>query len=174
MSGIASSEPVTYQTEDFVVFASQIRQGRMRLYRRIALGLVGIALLTLLLDGLMHRDMPWWQDALALLAALMLWALASPAVQGRMIWQSTRRSKELRAPHSFAVTEEGLGIQAGEGRSVLKWSAISQLSVEAERLFVFASAASAYIVPRRAFAAPAEFEAFIEAARSEWKRHHRL
>ena len=174
MTAIASSEPAIYRAEDFVAFARQIRQGRMRLYRRSAAGLVVVVLLTLLFDWVTTQPLPWWQDGLALLAALMLWALASPGVQGRMIWQNSRRSRELRAPHTFAVTEEGFDVHAGEGHSVIKWSAIREISVEDGLLFVFASARSAYIVPRRAFATPPEFDDFIKCARAEWKRHHRL
>ena len=174
MNGIASSEPVTYRAEDFVAFAGQIRQGRMRLYRRIAAGLVAVVLLTLLFNWVTNQPLPWWQDGLALLAAGMLWALASARVQGRMIWQNSRRSKELRAPHSFAVTEDGFDVQAGEGHSVVKWSAISKIAVEDGLLFVFVSAMSAYIVPPRAFGAQSEFDDFIERARTEWRRHHRL
>lgn len=173
MNDAPTSEPVTYNRDDFVALARQIRQERMKLYRRIALVLVGLMVLTLALNWLVGFELPWWQIGLGLVGAALLWSLASPAVQGRLIEQNARRLRVLE-PQWFEAVAEGFEARSDRGHSLVRWSAVRRLEVEGTRLFVFVSPDSAYIVPSRAFAADADFEAFVSAARECWKMHHHL
>ena len=173
MSETPTSEPLTYNRDDFVALARQIRQERMQLYRHIALGLVGLMFVTFGLNWLMGLALPWWQVGLGLISAAMLWAFALPQVQGLLIRQSARRMRNLD-PLSFAVVAEGFEARSDRGHSLVKWSAVHSIEVEDGRLFVFVARDSAYIVPSRAFAADADFDAFVRATRERWKMHHRL
>jgi hypothetical protein len=173
VSEALTSSEVTYSNDDFVAFARQIRQGRMRLYRRIAAVFAILMPLMLALDAALRQPLPWWQAALGIAAAAMLWTLASPRVQGRMIQREARRLG-LASGQSFAVTDEGLEARAESGHTLTKWSAIREVRVAEGRLFAFVSDTSAYIVPRRIFGSDAEFEAFAAAAEQGWEKRHRL
>lgn len=47
----------------------------------------------------------------------------------------------------------------------IRWPAIERIAVTDGALYCYWNAAGAVIIPRRAFASPAEFDAFVEAAR---------
>jgi hypothetical protein len=173
MSEPLASAEVTYDRDDFRAFARQIRQERMQLYRRIAVALVILMGVTLALYAILRQPLPLWQAGLGLVAAALLWTLASPVVQGKLIEQRARRS-ELLVPQSFEIADEGFEARSSRGHSLVKWSAIPAFEIEDGRLFVFVSHESAYIIPRRAFADDAKFDAFVTAARERWTLHHRL
>ena len=173
VSDAPASEPLIYNRDDFVALARQIRQERMQLYSHIAIGLVGLMIVTFGLNWLIGLALPWWQVGLGLIAAALLWALASPQVQGLLIRYSAHRMRNLD-PLSFAVVAEGFEARSDRGHSLVKWSAVHSIAVDDARLFVLILRDSAYIVPRRAFAADADFDAFVRATRECWKMHHRL
>ncbi len=64
--------------------------------------------------------------------------------------------------------------ESERGKTEVKWSAVPRIHVEGERLFVYSTPRLAFIVPQRAFADDAHFEAFVEAVRRYWEQHHRL
>src|SRR4051794_19189856 len=145
----------------------------MRLYRRIAIVFAVLIGVTLALDAALRQPLPWWQAALGIPAAAMLWTLASPHVQGRIIQREARRLG-LASGQSFAVTDEGFEGRAEGGDTFTKWSAIREVRVTERRLFAFVPAPGAYIVPRRFFARDGEFEAFAAAAEQGGEKRHRL
>lgn len=67
--------------------------------------------------------------------------------------------------HRLTISPEGVSDETefGEGKSA--WAAVEQVGANADYFFVYLSAASAFIVPRRAFVHDWNFDDFVATAR---------
>ena len=63
---------------------------------------------------------------------------------------------------------------AAKARIPSRWSAVPKIGETEGRLFVYLTRRQAFIVPRRAFEADDDFNAFAQAAKYHWKQHPRL
>ncbi len=77
---------------------------------------------------------------------------------------SEGKNRALFGRHRVALSAEGI-TEAGElSQSATAWAAVERVSRHENYAFVYTSALSAIIVPRRAFATAAEFEQFVKTA----------
>ncbi len=65
------------------------------------------------------------------------------------------------------ISPDGFFCSAELGESTLKWPAFSQIRGTPDALYFYRSRRSAMIIPRRAFAAPDEADALLQAA-AQW------
>jgi hypothetical protein len=77
--------------------------------------------------------------------------------QGRMLEERT-----------VELGEAGVRESSVSGESVVRWNAIERVAVTAEYLF-HVSAIGSYIVPKRSFAIPDDFAAFVAVAQQYWR-----
>jgi len=75
----------------------------------------------------------------------------------------------LYGPQRVVLTPQDVARYTQFGHAAWYWSAIERIEATDRHLFIFVTASSAFLVPRRDFAGDAEFQAFVETAR----RFHR-
>jgi hypothetical protein len=166
------SGEVVYNPRDFRAFARRVDFERYHYFRLGAAVIAGLMALTIVLYWALRQPLPIWQVELGLVAAAALWLLSTGRLQARIIARNARQAG--LGPQTYVVSEEGFEVRAATGDSHTKWSEIPELDIEEGRLFVFLTDRKAFIVPSRAFASEAEFDAFAAAAKAHWKVHHRL
>jgi peptidase C13-like protein/YcxB-like protein len=70
-------------------------------------------------------------------------------------------------PRTFSLTPEGFEERGPLSSSLSQWPAVRAIEETPEHLFVFTDETVAHIVPRRCFATPEEYEAFVQEL---WER----
>ncbi len=64
------------------------------------------------------------------------------------------------------MTADEIHVRADGGEMALAWDEVADISRTEERLFVFGTAEQALVVPQRAFADPAAYDAFYDQLQS--------
>jgi hypothetical protein len=103
--------------------------------------------------------------------AIVLAALGS-ATGRALTWRLRLRRNRLYAPQTFVISDSAFQILSSTGELTLPWTSILSIKRANERLFLFITRYSAYIVPRRAFETEEEFANFAAAAAERWKSSH--
>ena len=70
------------------------------------------------------------------------------------------------ASQQLTVTADEIHVRADGGEMALAWDEVADISRTEERLFVFGTAEQALVVPQRAFADPAAYDAFYDQLQS--------
>jgi hypothetical protein len=68
----------------------------------------------------------------------------------------------------------GLRVSSPKSRSEIRWTAFPDVRRTDDRLFVFMTKRTVFIIPRRAFDSDSDFEAFAAATHNSWEQRHRL
>lgn len=105
------------------------------------------------------------------LAVTALSVVLFPRVLRRMVRAQLAqgRNTALLGSRSLAVEDDGLVERSGSAESKTRWRAVEHVASNDDYLFVYVSAVTAHVIPRRAFedrAAMDRFVAAIEQARS--------
>lgn len=177
MSGDARStdRAIAYDLDDFRALAELNARGRQGLSRRIVLGLCVIALLLFVVVVAIGQVDLFLHDTAALAAlavALLLPAMLSHSGQALTMRINARQSG-LLANHSFAIAPEGFSSSSIKGDTRIKWSAIRDVVLHRDRLFVFIGPKTAFIVLLRAFEERSQFDLFTKATGGYWKKSTR-
>lgn len=90
-----------------------------------------------------------------LLRALRAWVRRLPREDGATL-----------GPHELSLDEAGLRVTGRSGHSFVAWPAIVEIRETGDHLFLYVDRMMAYVVPKRAFASPAECASFAEFARA--------
>lgn len=104
-------------------------------------------------------------------AGSVLHALIFPAAFQRSLRRNVERmlsegkNKGLLGQKEIALTPAEVRTTGSMGMTAIAWLAVERVVVDGDALYIYISAVSAIVVPRRAFAQEAEFEAFVETAR---------
>jgi hypothetical protein len=77
---------------------------------------------------------------------------------------SEGQNRGLFSRHRVTISPEGVTDSGEFGQSSTAWRAVERVACNGDYAFVYANALTAIIVPRRAFAAPTEFEEFVRTA----------
>jgi len=77
---------------------------------------------------------------------------------------SEGQNRGLFSRHRTTISPEGIADSGQFGQSSTAWRAVERVARNGDYAFVYTNALAAIIIPRRAFAAPAEFEEFVRAA----------
>jgi len=110
--------------------------------------------------------------AIILVAYLLLYRYGAHI--GAWAIDRVARRDDLLREQRLTVADDCFRAESTRGKTEVRWSAIPRIRVEEPRLFVYSTRRQAFIVPRRAFASGADFDAFVKATQEHWKRHHRL
>lgn len=108
-----------------------------------------------------------WAVCIVVAAGLALVFLTVFAIT-MVIGVFSRMNSTFLTEHTLAIAPEGLVEETEFNRSEYKWSAVQKVVGSRKHLFIYVSAGSAHIVPRRAFDSDAEWEQFHEKLRQLW------
>jgi hypothetical protein len=158
---------VTYGMGD--LFAINFRAWRvyLRAFIIIEIFLVGVILIFPLLDGLSLsaslRIADWWLPPTIGVPLVGFWFGICPLIG---YFRSKRRG--VLGPIRFSFSARGIDFVTPKAESLVYWSAVRRILRTERRLYLFLTASSAFILPRRAFATDHEFKAWHERSRSRW------
>ena len=98
---------------------------------------------------------------------LPLFCLRTHAKTTRAVDSLLRDGKNagLLGHRRITLTIEGVCESGEPGESVTRWAVVERIDTTDDHAFLFTSAVSAFIVPKRAFKTNGEFEAFVGMAR---------
>ena len=173
--GPLSTRPFTYDRADFVALASLHRPQAVTWLFRLAWVLFAVAFVLVavcLLAG-STRILPF-AAVLAVLLLLYLLLHRYGANLGGWALEKAGRSEGLLREQVMTAAGDCFRAESSRGKTEVRWSAVPRIEVEDDRLFVFSTRRTAFIVPRRAFASEAEFHDFARAAEERWHQRHRL
>ena len=108
-----------------------------------------------------------------LLIAFLLLHRNGSKLSGWVIGRVARRNGLLRE-QVMTVADDCFRAESSRGKTEIRWSAVPKIRQTEGRLFVYLTRRQAFIVPRRAFEADEDFNAFAQAAKHHWEQHHRL
>ncbi len=97
-----------------------------------------------------------FMELLLLIAVIVFWAVLM------LITMISKRNKPLYAQRTFTVAEDGLVTESEYGRSETRWKQVQKLARTRKHIFLYLSGEAAVVVPRRAFADAAQWDAFYE------------
>lgn len=78
------------------------------------------------------------------------------------------RRQGLLGPNRFSFNDGGVRVESPKADSLVFWPTFKRVVFTKQRLFLFVTPASAFILPRRAFDNQAEFERWVEILRDHW------
>jgi hypothetical protein len=81
---------------------------------------------------------------------------------------SEGQNRGLFGRHRVTISPESVVESSEHSQSSTAWRAVERIVSADERAYIYTNALAAIIVPRRAFASPSEFDAFVRTARG----HH--
>ena len=81
---------------------------------------------------------------------------------------SEGQNRGLFSRHRVTITPESVTDSSEHGQTSTAWRGVERVVAADEHAYIYTNALAAVIVPRRAFAGPSEFEAFVRTARG----HH--
>jgi hypothetical protein len=109
-------------------------------------------------------------DLLPLFSGVPLYLLYFPWAYRRKLRKivagmvSEGQNRGLFGRHRVAISEGGITESGEFGQTSTAWRAVERVARNSDYAFVYTNALAAIIIPRRAFAAPTEFEEFVRAA----------
>lgn len=108
--------------------------------------------------------------ALLLLVVLLRWRA------GRIRRSRSRWKPELQGEQIISISPEGLHYRTSLTNSEISWDAIKTITADRYGLYFIrlSDRLVAHAIPRRAFAAPQEAEAFLAQAQSYWRNRHSI
>ena len=168
------SQRFTYDIDDLQALSRQVQHKWVRLYRLGAFTMVGVVVLTILIDAsIIPEDLDWAPLALGLIAAALLLLFSNTRFRAWM-WLKFMRRSPFYSAQRFGLLPAALLADSEKGRSEIPWTAMHHVRRAGDHVFFFMSERLAYIVPRRAFDSEEDFEAFATAAQERWRERHRL
>lgn len=128
--------------------------------------IIGLLLANSVTLGL-PEDTPWLARGAIFLAVFIGWSLAFSAIVlvTTLISISPRQNPAFITTQTVTCTEPLLIVQNEFARTEYQWRAVQRLVRTEARLFVYVQQHGALVIPRRAFADPAEWEAFYRFCR---------
>ena len=167
--------PFRYDRSDFVALAELGRPRIVSWLFRLAwalMALAGVLIVICLLAGSSRVLIYLPVLAIILVAYLLLYRYGAHI--GAWAIDRVARRDDLLREQRLTVADDCFRAESTRGKTEVRWSAIPRIQVEEPRLFVYSTRRQAFIIPRRAFASGADFDAFVQATQEHWKRHHRL
>jgi cbb3-type cytochrome oxidase subunit 3 len=113
-------------------------------------------------------------DLLPLFSGIPLYLLYFPWAYRRKLRKivagmvSEGQNRGLFSRHRVTISADGVTDSSELGQTSTAWRAVERVAAAEEHAYIYTNALAAVIVPRRAFAAPSEFEEFVRTARG----HH--
>jgi hypothetical protein len=87
------------------------------------------------------------------------------AIVKAMVKEGTNRG--LFSRHHITLTPAGIEEVSEQGSSATPWPVVERIVVTDKHAFIYINALAAVIIPRRAFADPAQFAAFVRTAQED-------
>jgi hypothetical protein len=121
--------------------------------------------LPMITNGLTFRESAYWfpwDFYLGLVLFLLLFIFgACPPIS---YFRSKRQG--FLGPNHIGLSSDGARLEGPKGQSLVYWSAVKHLVETKSRLFLFIGPSNAIVIPKRAFADQAGFEAAIGEAKA--------
>lgn len=112
---------------------------------------------------------PFWYWATVFSITSILWVFYYPKfAQKRMKKQILKmlfegENKDFLAVKELTLENNGLHIKSQFSESSVLWQSFGKLAVNKSHIFIYNGAASAYIIPRRAFSSEEAYNFFLQA-----------
>lgn len=124
-----------------------------------------------LADRERHTPLRTFLDLLPLFSGIPIYLLYFPWAYRRKAQKiltgmvSEGQNRGVWGRHQVAISPDGITESGEFGQTSTTWRAVERVAQNGDYAFVYINALAAIIIPRRAFAAPAEFEEFVRTAR---------
>jgi hypothetical protein len=161
--------------EAAAVQAAQMAQQRKVAGTTPAIKYGSIAVPIILVGTIAAVDRIWWEWTMPvwLFVIMMLVFVAGMATQTIGYWlnlQATRkrlrtRTRQVFEPRTVRLSDEGIEQALPQLRSIHAWNGIDRVEQPADIILVWAGNLLVSAIPARAFAAPGDAQAFVDAAR---------
>jgi hypothetical protein len=102
------------------------------------------------------------------LAGIAGTVVGSLSTLAHILAQANEKSGVL-GPRTYSLRDDGIQYQSGAGESLLRWSAIDSVHKLKNYVFIGLTSSVFWIVPRRAFNSPQEFDNFCTTAHARWQ-----
>ena len=159
--------------DDLAAFV-QLHQARSLAFRRHRLGCLRNGVLALLIlpafvlclsgQPLLQTAIDIWPlllgPVLYVPAVVLLWKWNTGSLRKRMLKEG--RNKGFYGDCTLALETDGMHETKSNGKSIRNWSAVEQIVITSQHLFVYTSGTEAFIVPRRAFESDSDFNSFAQ------------
>lgn len=158
------SVTVHLRAEDYLALTPETRPVQLR-YAAVAIAALGaiigggVATIVSLQFGRSWDAEVWLAGALAG-ALVFVWLAA------RRFERGTAQPKDNTGPMTLTVTEDGLTVENEDFIARHVWRSFAAVDQTADHVVVRTKQSGVFIVPRRAFASPAEIEVFVAALRA--------
>jgi hypothetical protein len=138
-------------------------------------GFLGVLVLLAVVGGApwppwLTREVCWglFAGALAMLALL---AFAGQRNTAQAIQRYFEGNPRLFARHRLALLPEGVRFVSPFAEALVRWPGVLRVAVTDEHLFLYTGTDDAHVVPRRVFADPRDFDAYVAQAESYLEGH---
>lgn len=114
-------------------------------------------------------SMPIWLALVAYLLASILWIVFYPKYYYGFLKRMTKKmlkegkNEGLLGDHLMRMTDEGIVDSHRNGETRVNWSGIQSFKESDDTFYIYNSAVSAYILPKRDMADPEEVRSFIQS-----------
>jgi len=177
MSGDSQAVEFSLTADDYAAFNEFFfrrnwRRWRFPLLRKIFLGFFAFYIaLTLFTRWEMRDTLAGWGDYPLIIVILFLLLIPYwPRFAGRRQFRRANAiNPKLGAMVRMEISPAGLSTTGGLADTRTPWSSIIEIAVGPAGAYLFILKNSAHVLPRRAFADGAGFDAFVAAARGWWR-----
>src|SRR5215212_2803208 len=129
----------------------------------VAMMAIVVAGLPVVLDGVSVQDsLAWvpWQICLWVGVVLLLFYFAACPLIG----YARLKRQGLLGLHRFTLLDDGVRVESPRGETLAYWQGLKRVTATPSRLFLFVGPTMAFVLPRRAFHDPAEFDVAVADA----------
>ncbi|MDN7242765.1 YcxB family protein [Planococcus sp. N028] len=143
--------------EDYVDFNLFHARNSKSLKKAITIQRVLIPLIYLLIPVLLSYilDMPFLFLFVPFLVFSILWAVYYPAFVYRNVKRTATKmikegkNEDMLGQHTMIFSDEGLREISSKGEKTVNWSGIEQLAEDTANFYIYNSAVSAFIIPKK-------------------------
>jgi hypothetical protein len=148
-------------------------------YQRHSPVAVGVIVLLMILVGLqtpawMPKSSRWFAILLMSLVAMAVCLLACLAINSLIIlldYLASEKPKQQRRTHTITLSEDQLLEESPCNRTATQWSGLHGLRKSKKYIFAYVTHNSGHVIPRRAFASPAEWNDFSTQMAERYRQH---
>ncbi len=166
----ATSVEIANTPEDYRAFA---RISRRRIgpftYLPVAVGAVAAAAAIFGLPPLLAPYFEPWSDAPLMIgvgAGIIVWIGLLFALSRITLSRSFDQDGMYREKRRVTLADDGIHIETANSRSLIYWSAVKDVVVAKNHVFVMYDRTMGMIVPKRNFAFPSDADQFADAVRA--------
>jgi YcxB-like protein len=163
--------------EDYIAFnlyhhahSAALRRRRFRAWLALFSAWIVASVLSWYVLAVVLEVENWWILVVPVFVLPLIFLIAYPSAYRRSVCSIVRSmiregsNRGFLAPRTVTITSDRLKESSDFKDTSLAWRAVERVAHTSDHIFIYISAMSAIIVPRRAFASSSEFDDFLAAA----------